>query len=369
MTQARTAADDDAFEAPPPPFQGLRLAALFAALTLLILPGMWFARLAAREVSQYHASTYEIYAREALAGGRPQDALKYCAGALRASLARNDHWGTAHLLRARAYDALGDTPNTLAELNAATAFWTAKYYFAEEEDRAEIQSFATGLGDRLLAAGRAGEALAAYSAAGAGGGDIVAYLHELARRLDEGQRAALWPDGTPHLVARRFGHARIDESLAVADEQGRALRAGGLDPTLARDGQPSLLFDLSEGTRAGRSWFGTHTHIRLSELPFGVRVATRAEDPGAEFGAVLGFWFETAQRSANVAETSRELDPGTGWTRHTIARDFHREQLARADADGYLVDDGIINRVILDIPPGSAGRFWINAVEVFLPGN
>jgi hypothetical protein len=98
-----------------------------------------------------------------------------------------------------------------------------------------------------------------------------------------------------------------------------------------------------------------------------VRVVARAEG-GADFSAVLGFWFESAQRSANVTETGREADPAPDWRRHVVARDFYAEQLQRADTDGYLVSDGIINRVILELAPGPAGRYWVGSVEVYLPG-
>lgn len=367
MTQADTPAADT-FDVPPPPFQGARLAVVAVCLTLLILPGMWLARMAAREVSQYHASTYEVYAREALALGRPQDALKYCAGALRATLARNDHWGTAHLLRAQAYHDLGDMPNTLAELNAAATFWANKYYFATDEDRAEIQRFAGDVAAQWLAEGRGEEALAAYSAAGLGGGDVVGYLYDLADQLDAGQQSALWPEGRPFLLARRFGKADLDEVIAVAEEQGRTLRASGLDPTLMRNGLPSLLIDVTESQGEGRSWYGLPAYIRLSERPFGVRVVTRSE-AGGPYTAVLGFWFETAQRSANTGETTHDVDPDSGWRRHTVSRDFYADQLQRADADGYLVSDGIVNRVMLELAPGPAGRYWVNAVEVFIPAN
>lgn len=352
--------------APSPPLGTVGLIVLAVVLTLAILPGMWFARLIAREVSQYHASTYEVYAREALAGGRAADAVKICTGALKSSLGRSDHWGTAHLLRAKAHDQLGDLPKTLEEMNAAATFWSNKYYFATEDDRAEMQAFGTEVADRLLAEGKRDEALLAYSAAGTGGGEIVPYLYDLAARLDPAQQERLWPGGRPYLIARRFGDAAFDAPIKVIDEQGRTIEAAGIDPIEVRGGLSSSLLSVGAGGAAGRSWYGIPVYIPLAERPFGVRVVARSEHD-LPFGVDLGFWFETAQRSANVGETAYTTEEA-GWRVYTIQRAFYQEQLDQADEGGYLVSDGIINRIILNLPPGPADRYWVNAVEVFLPG-
>lgn len=351
---------------PEPPLGWRGVLVLLVVVTLAILPAMGFARLIAREVSQYHASTYEVYAREALAAGRPADTVKICTGALKSSLGRSDHWGMAHLLRAKAYEALGDTTKMLDELNAAATFWGNKYYFARDEDRAEIEAFGSAAGDTLLGAGKTSEALLAYSAAGSGSGEVVGYLYDLAARLDPAQRGQLWPAGTPYLIARRFADPEFDAPLKVVDEQGRNVETARIDLTMVRAGMPSSLLGVSAGNAAGRSWYAVPVYIRLSERPFGVRVVARAEED-LPFGIDLGFWFETAQRSANVGETNYSPDAAEGWRDYALQRDFYQEQLVQADQGGYLVSDGIINRVILNLPPGPANRYWLNAVEVFLP--
>ncbi len=363
-THDATPAPEDA--APQAPLGRVGLVVLAVVLTLAILPGMGFARLIAREVSQYHASTYEVYAREALSAGKPAEALKICTGALKSSLGRSDHWGTAYLLRAKAYDALGDVPKLLEELNAAATFWGNKYYFASEDDRAEIKAFASEIGDKLLAAGQRDQALLAYSAAGSGGGEIIPYLYDLVERLDLAQRQTLWPEGPPYLIARRFADAQFDAPVKVIDEQGRTLDVAGIDPTAVRNGLPSSLLSVTTGTAAGRSWYGIPVYVQLAERPFGVRVIARSEQD-LPFGVDLGFWFETAQRSANVGEAAYETD-ALGWRVYTLQRSFYQEQLDQADEGGYLVSDGIVNRIILNLPQGPADRYWVNAVEVFLPG-
>jgi tetratricopeptide (TPR) repeat protein len=337
---------------------------LVLGLTAALVPAFLFIRAAALEVTQYHPAVFEGYARQALASKNYGRALELCTGALKSGVNRSDHWGTVYALRAQAYAGMGNYRDALDELEAAAAFWTQRYYYATDEGRAELAALGTDLGLRLVDAENYADAVRAFSAAGIGGGRPVEYLHDLAGKLEAAVQSKLWPDG-PLLIIQDF-HGPTDNLFRVlAEDQGRTLADSRIDPQKSPSGGPCALVELSESSKEGRSLYGIDAYLPLSEKPFALRVHLRTE-PLVELQVALSYWFEAAHRSALTSDPATVSLPD-GSRRFEISRDFHNERLAEADRDGYLVTDGVINKISLEPSPGPACRIWVDRIELYLP--
>lgn len=337
---------------------------VWAGLTLSLVPAFFFIRAAALEVTQYHVNVFEGYARAALAAGDYDRVLELCTGALHASVNRSDHYGKVYSLRAQAYAGQGNYRDALNELESAAAFWTQRYYYASDDDRSELARLGTDLGQKLIASENYEDARRAYSAAGMGSGRPVEYLYDLRSALDAGQQGKLWPEGAV-LVVQDFRQDRGNLFLAQLDEQGRTVTASSIDPKGSLSGGPSAYMALTASTGEGRSLYGVDTYLPLSEKRFGLRVFLR-EDPGLETNVTLSYWFEAARVSVSTRDAATVALPD-GWRRFEILRDFYGERLLEANQQGYVVTDGIINKISLEVSPGPACRFWVDRIELFIP--
>jgi len=337
---------------------------VWVSLTLLLIPAMALIRFVEKEVSQYHTSTFEPYAREALEEGDFERVLRICNGAFRTSLKREDHWGKVYLLRAQAHAGLGEREQALDELEACADFWTRKYFYATGRDRTEIQRIGTELGVGFLAEGDRELALRAFSATGLGCGAPVEYLHELASTLSESERAALW-DGEPYLVVRDFERDVESPFEEVLNEQRRVLEENVIEPAEAPSGTRHVSITVSESKTEGRNWYAVQVHIPLSREPFGLRVVAASDEPCA-LRVFVGYWFELARQAA-VTTYDQSVALDDNWRRFDVERDFYAEREAYAHRMGYTVTDGIINRIGLDVPPGPANRFRVASIELYLP--
>ena len=339
------------------------MAVLWLVLTLALIPGFYFIRMASREVSQYQVATFEACAREALAAGEYSRVLEICTGALKSGVNRDDHHGKVFSLRAHAYGEMGDWASALTELEACTAFWTRHYYYASGPDRAEAAAFAAKLGQQLLDAGNPADALRAFSAGGLVSGRPANYLAELAGTLSPNQRATFWPD-TPYLIVQDF--RREENALVkIIDEQGREVRGSGIDPDVSPSGGASARLELGESVQPGRCWYGIDVYIPISETPFALRTLVKEDHPSGT-RLILAYWFESARKAANTFDLPAQTTPDN-WERFDIQRLFYEERLAEANEAGYSIAGGIINKIALDVAPGPANRFWVDRIELYLP--
>lgn len=357
---------EKATDGPPPLLSARQVLALCLLCSLALIPGFRFIRLAALEVSQYQVSTFESYAREAIAAGRHQRAIEFCTGALKSGVYQSDYWGRAYALRAQAYAGMNRLPQALSELEAAAAFWTRRYFYATEDYRTETESFGQTLGRRFLEAGDAESALRAFSAAGMAGGRPVEFLYALAESLLPEEQATLWGAGeAPRLLINNFRNADTAIFAQVVEEQGRTLIASSLDPIEKRQGSGASLIELSASQQEGRSWYAVDTYIPLSERPFALRVHLK-ERPQVSASVVLWYWFESARQSATTTDSAAAEDK-EGWKRYAIERDFYEERLVEADEKGYSVADGFINKIGISLPSGPAVSIWVSGLELCLP--
>ncbi len=337
---------------------------LWLVCTAAVVPALAVVLIAEREVSQYHTSTFETYAREALDARDFTRVLRICTGALKTGQKRSDHWGKVHLLRAKAHAGLGDFPQALAELEAGARFWTRWYYYASNRDRTEAARLGTELGLKFLDSGKIDDALRAFSAAGLAGGGPVKYLYDLSRTLSPAQKAALWST-EPSLIVEDFEGPDAPVLETLVEEQGRVLRNSRIDAAVSRAAGSSALLEVGSGAGRGRSWYGWPVHIPLSERAFALRVFVREEQP-SQANVILCYWFDLAHESAATSDRPTEALAGN-WKRFDIERDFHAERLAYANKKGYVITGGVINKIGLDLPEGPANRFWVDRIELYLP--
>ncbi|HEX73236.1 MAG TPA: hypothetical protein ENN65_07975 [Candidatus Hydrogenedentes bacterium] len=350
----------------PPLLSAWQKIVLWLVCSLALIPGFHFIRLASLEVSQYQVSTFESYAREAIADGRHQRAIEFCTGALKSGINRSDHHGKVFALRAQAYAGMNRLPQALAELEAAAAFWTRRYFYATEEDREESAQFGKTLARRFLDADDAGSALRAFSAAGMISGHPVEFLYAMRETLSPADQARVWgAEGPPRIFVNDFRNPDAARLEQVVEEQGRTLVSAGQDPIERRQGAAAVMLELGAAQNEGRSWYSMDTYLPLSQKPFALRLHIKQEPPiGA--AVVLGYWFESARQSATTLHQDA-LEEKEGWKQYIIERDFHNERLAEANEKGYSVADGFINKIGISLPPGPAMRIWVSGVELYVP--
>mgnify|MGYP000999986645 CR=1 FL=1 len=149
---------------------------LCVTLAVALIPAFLFIRAVALEVSQYHPSVFESYARQAMAQGRYARAVEFCTGALKASINKDEHHGLVYSLRAKAQLKLGHFKDALDDLDKAAAFWTTRYYFAKDDLREELSETGVELGMALLKQDDYPLALRAFSAAAMGSGQPASVL-------------------------------------------------------------------------------------------------------------------------------------------------------------------------------------------------
>ena len=347
-----------------PGLAGWQVAGLWFCLTLALVPAFFLIRAMALDVSQYQVSTFEAYAREALAAGRYGEAIEFCTGGYKTGVNRDDHHGKVFSIRAQAYAGLGKFDDALRELEACAAFWTKHYYYASEKEREEAAAFGETLAWNLVERKKGAAAQRALSAGGMVSGRPVEYLYELVVSCTEEQRKALWR-AEPFLVVEDFADPQGRALEMQVEEQGRRIVETGMDPSVSWRGGTSTLLSLSESTGEGRSWYGFDVYLPLSERPYALRAYVRQVQPG-KTRLMVSYWFETARKSATTFDEAAAKPMGE-WQCFDVRRDFHRERIAAATEGGYMIRGGIINKIGLDIAPGPANRFWIDRVELYLP--
>ena len=346
------------------PLGGVRLAALWLVLTLGLLPAMKLLMATEHEVSSYHTFTFESHVREALAQAQYDHAVRIATGALRTGLERSDHWGLAHLLRAKAHAAAGRLSDAVADLRATAQCWTSEYYYPSPEQRREAEDFGTKLGTQLLESGHVEAARQAVSAAGVSSGRPVEYLHEQWQSLAPEQSNALWPDG-PFLTLVLFEGARRVAFQPWVEERGRELVEAGVDPTGSRSGGPCGILEVGDPTQDGRSWYALPLYIPISPKPFALRLAMKERRP-SEVAVLVGHWFELARKSVVTFDTE-STDLGRGWRLYDIRRDFHAERAAQAAQEDYDPVGGLITHIGFDVSEAPANRWWVDGVELYIP--
>ena len=289
--------------------------------------------------------------------------IELCTGALKTGVNRSDHWGKVHLLRAQAHAGMKELPQSLEELEAAVEFWTSKYYFATDEDRAELAQFGTGLGRMYLDGRSTAEALRAFSAAGMGSGKPADYLERLAAELEPGQKSALWPEA-PFLIVKSFANPQAKPLEKMVEEQGRNVSENRLDSEHSPGGSGSAVLAVSASTQAGRSWFGVPVYLPVFERPFLLRLYAKQQE-ASDLGVFLTYWFESSRKSASTVDL--KADPiADGWMRFDIRRNFAQERLAEGDQQGYMATGGFINSLGLSLGAGPANRVWLDRIELLL---
>ena len=259
---------------------------------------------------------------------------------------------------------MGRFPESLTELESATVFWTAKYYYATDENRAELETTGTALGRKLLAANLPGEALRAFSAAGMGGGRPAAYLAERCADLDPASKSKLWPD-IPVLIVHDFHDSPKSGLDKVVDEQNRTVQSTGVDAATSFRGSATGSIALGASTQSGKCWYGVSTRLPVTETAFALRVYVKEQAP-VDSAVLLGYWFEAAKKSADSLDTVSETQ-ADGWKCFDIRRNFYRERMDVANQQGYSIADGFVNMISISFPPGPANRFWMGRVELYFP--
>lgn len=361
MTENATKTPDTA----PPGLSRKQTLALWLVLTLLLVPGFLYIRAASMEVSQYHVTAFEGFARKALEEQDYERAIEICTGAKNSAVNRSDHWGDVYSLRACAYFGMGNYRDALNELELAANFWTRRYYYATEETREKLARMGAELGTNLAAGGNHADALRAFSAGAMVSGEPVAYLREQATKLDSELRAALWPQ-EPYIVIQDFHAANAQPLESVLNEQERPIQKLGITNEIARaEGSSAVVAVGPSQHPEGWCWFAFDTYLPIVEQNFALRAYLRHEQD-ARVRILLGYWFELAQQSANTFhDATRTL--ADGWRHYDIERDFHRERTEAAREAGYLATGGIINKIGVDVPPGGPNRIWLDRVELYLP--
>ncbi len=351
-------------EAPLPGLPKKFVAGLAIVLTLALIPGIFFIRSMALEVTQYQVSAFEGYARAALAAGKYDRVVELCTGAMKAGVNRSDHWGKVYLLRAQACAKLNKVEEALGELESATAFWRQKYYYATDENRVELAAFGTELGRKFLELNQADPALRAFSAAGMGSGNPARYLASLVTQLDAAQKTRLWPE-SPFLIVEDFRGKNPPTLEKLEDQQNRPITASRIEAAASPEGGPAALLEVGASTQDGRARYGFPVYLPVSEERYALRAWFR-EETSSDTQFFLTYWFDSAQKSAATADPpSKTLD--NGWKCVDIRRDFYQERLTEANQLGYLISGGIINNLGLSLAPGPANRFWLGRIELYLP--
>lgn len=361
MTEPTFAQSNTANPAEKPMFPPINQALLVVSMAIVALLAVAGIRTLALRVTQYQVSVYEDYVRDALAKGDFTRAVEITTGAIKSSVNRSDHWGRAWLLRAVAELKLNQPEEALADLERSGAFFHERYYFAEEQDNAELAATGTELGKRFLQEGKTQEARRALSMAATGSGQPVEYLKRLNESMNEESRAKLWPEGTPSITLRSFRgnpEAKMEE---VVEQQGRKLVFTGVDPAAGE----SLALEVAPATQDGRSVYACDTWMPLTESPFSLRLVARS-DGGSMPGAFVGLWFDSARQSAHV--NAAEWTEGTdGWLTCTLPLNFLDGVKQQGKERGFSPHDGIINRVGFEFNRDSANKVWLERVELLLP--
>ena len=327
--------------------------------TLALLPLFFAADWAGSEVAKFQVTTFESAARSALAQKDFSSALKYCNGAIKAGHGTSDHWGRVYTLRSVAYLGQDDIGRAANEVLLAGDFFTRRYYVAEERDRAEVPQLASRIGQLLLQANDPAMAYAVLSAGAMASGRPVSALHSLAEKLTASEREALWGDGQPRIAITSFRDPKENLPKAAVNEQGRAL-------TFSVDPEKNLAqVEAGDSTKEGACWIAVQTHVPVEAKPFALRM--RAQHPAlADTKLLTSYWFESARKSANTADTPARTTP-EGWTVYDIQRDFHAERVAEAKTSGYSPVGGAINQLRLSLPPGASDNITLAPAELYIP--
>ncbi len=363
MTDAAATVQPDNNEPVFPLSNQLILAVAMAIVAMLAIATI---RTMALGVTRYQVDVYEDYTRDALAANDFARAIEIATGAIRSGVNRSDHLGRAHLLRAMALQRQGKGDAALEDALISKAFFQDRYYFATDQDRAELAGVCTELAKTMLETGNIPVALQAFGMAAVTSGRPVEYLARLRDSLNEQATALLWPNGTTYLTLRDFGAVSTDTFSAVVEEQGRSVANTDIEGTTGVNKDNSLQLEVTAAVNVGRSVYSGPVWMPLASEPFSLRLVARAES-GALPQAFLGFWFDSARESAhtNATEWTALED---GWQACTISSDFIAQLEAQGKNRGFAVHDGILNKVGFEFAQDSANKVWLDRMEIVLPG-
>ncbi|MFM1918786.1 MAG: hypothetical protein RLZZ303_420 [Candidatus Hydrogenedentota bacterium] len=336
-------------------------AILIVGLTIVALLAITAIRMLALEVTRYQVDVYEEYTRAALQREAYAEAIELTTGAIRSGVNRSDHHGRALLLRALAHLRMDKLDPALEDLLASGAFFQERYYFAEEQDHAELTTAGTELAQAFLDAGNARAAHQAFGIAAVASSRPVEYITRLRDSLGEQERALLWPDGKPVLTLRDAGAVASDKYVTVVESQGRQVSAMGIEGSSEIN---SLQLELVAPQASGRSVYAVPVWMPLTQEGFTLRFVARAEG-GPLPTAFVGFWFDSARESAH-ALGSGWVDAGEGWQACTLSSNFIEQLREQGRNRGFSIHDGIINQAGFEFSPDSATKVWLDRVEITL---
>ncbi len=338
---------------------------VWVASTVALLPLFIAASWAGSEVGKFQVTTFEASAREALKRKDFAAALKYCNGAIKAGHNRSEHWGRVYTLRAIAYAGDGDVQNAVSELVKAGDFFSRRYYYAKEQDRKEVPLAANAIGKRLLAAGKAPQALEAFSAGAMASAKPVEALYDLAGSLTPVERLKLWGKESPFIYMTALLDPKDNGPRVITNEQSRPID----EPQLVREGpEPwlaTMTLDTGAGPQQGKCWVSQPTCVALSIKPFGI-LAEVGTEPAVPVNLLLSYWFESPQKSTSTVD--QPAQPAIGGEAHyDIHRDFYAEQMAEGQSNGYSAEGGIINQIGISLPAGEATKLTFHRAKLYIP--
>lgn len=336
-------------------------AMLVVGLTIVALLAITAIRMLALEVTRYQVDVYEEYTRAALQRGAYDEAIEITTGAIRSGVNRSDHHGRALLLRAIANLRMDKLDSALEDLLASGAFFQERYYYAEEQDHAELTAAGTELARAYLDAGNARAARQAFGIAAVASSRPVEYITRLRDSLGEEQRAVLWPDGKPVLTLRDAGAVPADKYVTVVESQGRQVTAMAIEASSETN---SLRLELTAPQATGRSVYAVPVWMPLTQEGFTLRFVARAEG-GKLPAAFVGFWFDSARESAH-ALGSDWGDAGDGWQACTLSSNIVEQLREQGNKRGFSIHDGIINQAGFEFSADSATKVWLDRVEIAL---
>lgn len=328
------------------------------ALVLLagVVAGIAASRWLQKTVHRYHPLVFEDAARAALDAGEYQKAVNICTGNLNYTDAVFPSRRVAHLLRSKAYFALGYRRETIEDIAKAEAYWRAAYRNTDIGVRQELKDFASTVGHAFLKEENTYVALQLFSLAGMGSGEPVEYIKKLTDCLSPYQEAALW-SGEPYLIVEDF--ERADDVLFTEWMERTGRKANVIRTTITSpvpsESSHGARISASPSLEEGRSWYTIPFFMRMTNESCRIRAAIICEK-GPPPRLIVGRFFPESNGDDFI--TGEKVDRVLG-DRHEVEINIPPRQSDKSPC--YIVRVGLI------LPP-EACEYLVERI-ILLPGD
>ena len=294
---------------------------------------------------------------------------------LEADLTRGCRWVDADPLKAdftQDEDALGAAfvqraaaTGSLSDLRSSADFLQYSKLPGTSECRTVLLEMCKERSMQLLESRKSQEALYAFSAAAGSSENPVEFLYDLLDRLNETQRAALWP-AEPYVTIQSFESRTSQPFFQWAEKAGRTVDKNESVTDVALDGATSVHLAISDPSKEANSWYTLGLSIPVSEKPFGIRFRLRQAKPSSTKGIILAY-LPAIKDHSYLAVNLEPTVQDDGWQCVELKSDIYQLLVSRDKNQlGRDISGASVGPIGLGIQ-GPANEFWVDRVDIFIP--